>query len=459
MVDFWVYDVTFLVLFSILVFWFIKNNKESLSKEGIIYMYRTSLGIKAINYVGDKFKRTLSSLRYPVIGLGIILMATMLWMLTRTLSIYTFNPEITQVIKAPPIAPLIPYFPKLFGMSSFFPPFYFTYFIIALAIVAVAHEFSHGIFMRRFKVKIKSTGLVFLGPIIGAFVEEEKSNFEKKKKVEQMTVLGAGVFANIIFSIVFYGVYVLFFFLSFSASGYRFTSYSMSSIPVSDITGFETQGNLTGVITGNGTHYLDENLALQLKIENITNILVYDDAPAVKAGMKGAIIRGDNFDINNVEDLREFLSEKSPGERVTFTTYDGEKTKEYTVVLAEHPQKIGKAFLGVGHSDPKPKGIIQKLFVSFMAFKEPSTRYEASYNKDLALFFLNLFWWIMIINLLVALFNMLPLGMLDGGRFFYLLVLGITRSEKLASKAFKYMGYAILLSFILMMLFWGFRVF
>ena len=38
----------------------------------------------------------------------------------------------------------------------------------------------------------------------------------------------------------------------------------------------------------------------------------------------------------------------------------------------------------------------------------------------------------MIINLLVALFNMLPLGFLDGGRFFYLTFLGLTGSEKVA---------------------------
>jgi len=70
-------------------------------------------------------------------------------------------------------------------------------FIVALAIVAIAHEFSHGVFMKLFKVKIKSTGLVFLGPILGAFVEEGKSSFHKKGKLEQMTVLGAGVFKSL----------------------------------------------------------------------------------------------------------------------------------------------------------------------------------------------------------------------------------------------------------------------
>ena len=165
MVSFWVYDVGFLILFSIWVAWFLRSRKKALAREGIIFMYRTQLGVKAIKYIGDNFKKTLHTLKYVIIAVGFALMGTMIWMLWTTLSIYILHPEITKVIKAPPIAPLIPYFPKLFGMQSFFPPFYFIYFIVALAIVAVVHEFSHGIFMRLFKIKIKSTGLVFLGPI------------------------------------------------------------------------------------------------------------------------------------------------------------------------------------------------------------------------------------------------------------------------------------------------------
>jgi len=63
-----------------------------------------------------------------------------------------------------------------------------------------------------------------------------------------------------------------------------------------------------------------------------------------------------------------------------------------------------------------------------------------------------------VINLLVALFNMLPLGMLDGGRFFYLAILGITGSEKFAKKAFKFMGYLILFVFLLLMFMWFIRI-
>jgi len=49
---------------------------------------------------------------------------------------------------------------------------------------------------------------------------------------------------------------------------------------------------------------------------------------------------------------------------------------------------------------------------------------------------------------------MLPLGIMDGGRFFYLAVLSVTGSEKFAKGAFKFMTYAILFLFLAMIFYW-----
>ena len=40
------------------------------------------------------------------------------------------------------------------------------------------------------------------------------------------------------------------------------------------------------------------------------------------------------------------------------------------------------------------------------------------------------------ISISVALINMLPVGIFDGGRFFYLTILGLTKSEKIAKRFF-----------------------
>jgi membrane-associated protease RseP (regulator of RpoE activity) len=451
-------DLIFLVLFTAFVVYFIRKNKKSLSREGIIYMYRTQAGVKAIKAFSNKYGGFLHSIKYFVTFMGFVLMAGMLWMLGQTLALYVRHPEITQNIKAPPVAPLIPYFPKLFGMSSFFPPFYFIYFIVAIAIVAIVHEFSHGIFMRLFNIKIKSTGLVFLGPILGAFVEEKRSSFEKQKKSEQMTVLAAGVFANTVFALIFYALYVGFFFMAFTPSGYIFTSYGLAEVPLSSITGFEEDGNFTKVLTANQTFYLDESLSVQREM-NLSVLVAYPDAPAVRAGIVGAIIQGDDVAIKNNEDLLSFLQTKEPGDSAMITTQTPERTNTYEIILGEHPEDSTRAYLGIGHSDPQPRGFIQKFLSKFMSFREHSTYYKPNWNSEVVFFVYHFLWWIMIINLLVALFNMLPVGMLDGGRFFYLAVLSVTKSEKAAAKLYKLMGYLILASFVVMMIYWGFGLF
>jgi membrane-associated protease RseP (regulator of RpoE activity) len=457
-----VFDISLLILFSLFIFFFLKRTKKkNLSREGIIFMYRTQVGVNAINWFGEKFKKQLHSIKYVIISLGFVLMGIMTWMLGQTLWLYISRPEITEVIKAPPIAPLIPYFPKIFGMSSIFPPFYFIYFIVALAIVAFVHEFSHGIFMKLYGVKIKSTGLVFLGPILGAFVEQEEKSFEEKSRTNQMTILAAGVFANALFALIFWLLYVGFFFSSFTSSGYIFTSYGITSIPLEDITGFEEmENNFTKVMTSNGTYYIDEGLSVQRDMVGLAQMIVYPEAPAILSRMKGAIIRADEIKIKRHEDLTQFLQNKNPGDVVTFVTeIDTGVTEEYSLTLGTHPDGSGRAYLGVGHNTPNPKGLVQNFLYTFAKFKDPSTFYKPSWDGDFVWFIYHFLWWVMIINLLVALFNMLPLGMLDGGRFFYLAVWGIFGKEKTAKRMFSWMTKLIILVFVLMMVFWGIRVF
>jgi len=451
--SFLIYDLTFLVLCTAFVVWFLHKNKKNLKREGVMYLYRTKLGIKAINYTSKKFSKTLHVLKYVSIVVGIILMITMVWMFGQTAYIYAKFPQITQIIKAPPIAPLIPYFPELFGVTSFFPPFYFIYFIIALLIVAVVHEFSHGIFMKLFNMKIKSTGFAFLGPFLGAFVEEDKGQMYKRKNLEQMAVLSAGVFANIIFALIFFLLLVGFFFLSFQPAGYIFNSYSYSFIPVQAIKSVNESGNYTILMTENQTFYLDSILKQQLS-KNLSIISAYDAAPAIEVALKGAIIQINDKKIRNQEDLQNFLKSSDPGESVLIKTNYNEKILEFNLTLGENPTNNSIGYLGIGRLNTQPNGFVGKLLNYFMKFKDPSVYYAPRYNGQLAVFIYDLLWWIMIINLLVGLFNMLPVGILDGGRFFYLLVLSATKSEKVSKNVYKIVSIAIGLLLVLILFFW-----
>jgi membrane-associated protease RseP (regulator of RpoE activity) len=331
--------------------------------------------------------------------------------------------------------------------------------------------------MRRFGVKIKSTGLVFLGPILGAFVEEEKKGFEKKKNLEQMTILGAGVFANIMFALIFYGLYVLFFLTSFTASGYDFDSYSYQVVPLDLIEdvgvdigtrtilagGNFLQVNLTEIQIDNRTFYMNTQAKGSISNEeNLSNFLVilFDKTPALENNFKGAIVNANDVEIIDQESLGNFLKNTRPGDSIKFTTLYEDELTEYNLVLGIHPDpEINSGYIGIAHSNREPRGVIQKSLIKFMSFKNPSTYYAPIWDNEIIEFTLHLLWWIMIINLLVALFNMLPLGILDGGRFFYLALLSLTGSEKFSKEAFRFMTYAIGFVFLFLMLIWFIRVF
>lgn len=461
MASFFVYDLTFLVFFTLFIVWFLYKRRKNLQREAkIMFLYRTKFGITAIKYVGDKFKKTLGFLKYVMIVVGFFLMAAVLYLVGNAIYVYLAFPQITEVIKAPPIAPLIPYFPRIFGLESFFPPLYFTYFILALAIVAIVHEFSHGVFMRYFKIKIKSTGFAFLGPILGAFVEEDRKQFVKKKNSEQMAVLSAGVFANLVFALIFFVLLIGFFYISFVPSGYYITAYRCGKINVGAISGI---GNLsdefTEIYVGNKTYLVDKILKGQFE-KNITMLTACEDSPSFREGLiKNIIIQAENSPIRSQEDFIEFLEGKKPGDRIELVTINKTSNEKVVreIVLGANPSDESKPYLGP-IVEMRPVGIVGNLVYPFVSYKKPTTHYEPIWNGDLAWFIYYLFWWIAIINLFVALFNMLPLGILDGGRFFYLTILSITRSENFAKKSFKAASYLILFMFLLLMAIWLIRI-
>ena len=54
---------------------------------------------------------------------------------------------------------------------------------------------------------------------------------------------------------------------------------------------------------------------------------------------------------------------------------------------------------------------------------------------------------------------MIPVGIFDGGRFWYLTVLAITKNKKIAEKAFKASTWFILLLVAILMIVWLFNRF
>ncbi len=459
------YDLAFLVLFTLGVIIFLYSRKHNIERQGLLYLYKTKLGIKLMDWTVEKFGRVLKPLQYLIIASGYVLMISMIWLLLKSVWLYLTSPIITQLIRAPPIAPLIPYFPKIFNLEAYFPPLYFTYFLIALVIVAVSHEFAHGIFARLNKIKVKTTGFAFLGPILGAFVEPDEKQMQKAKKFPQLAILAAGTFANVIMTVIFGAIIAWFFMSSFSPAGVNFNTYGSQVIELSSIdkvNGIDVNdiGKISNLVNESfvrvdidGQQFLvnPKNLLQSIEVD-ANQIIVFDDAPAVNAGLKGPIVEIDGVKVVSQDGLVEAIMSHQPGETVIVKTLKDGEIVNNEITFGE---RDGKAYLGIGMVQADRSGITGWFISQFEKVKNPFIYYEPNWNSDLAWFIYYLLWWIVVINILVALFNMLPVSILDGGRFFYLTVWGITGSEKIGRKAFSLATWFILALVVLMMVKWA----
>lgn len=465
MVSFITYDLIFLVLFTLAVTLFLYTKRHNLKRQGLLYLYRTKVGIRFIEWTSRKFPKTLKASQYLIVTSGYILMATMSYMIVKFSYVYITSPTIAKAIKIPVIIPLVPYLPRIFNLD-FLPPFYFTYWIIILAIIAVPHEFAHGIFARLNKIRIHSTGFGFLGPFLAAFVEPDEKQMEKAKKFPQLSILAAGTFANILFTIIFALIFWLFFISIFTPAGAIFNTYAANIIPISGIDSIDNNkinsldemhslinldNKFTEVEINGSKLYINSNQLIYAIENNVELIPAAMDSPAFRAELSGAITQIDDKKITNLEELRETLQTYSPGDKITIKTIKDEATKDYKIELEELD---GKAFLGIGVIQPQQKGaFMSKIYVIISKIKDPFTYYESSIG-NLGIFIYNLLWWIVLINISVALVNMLPVGIFDGGRFFYLTVWGLTGSKKIGERAFKFSTYFMLFLIVALMVKW-----
>lgn len=464
MVAFEVYDLVFLGIFLIFVIVFLSTRRKNLQRQGILYLYKTKLGINFIDWFAKAFQKPLRVLQYVVLVSGYCLMAGIIWLMTKSTYLY-LTTSIAQIIRAPPVFPVIPYFPQIFGLESLFPPLYFTYFILALGIIAVVHEFSHGIFARIYKFKIHSTGFAFLGPILGAFVEPDEKQMEKAPKLKQMVVLAAGTFANVIVTILFGAIMALFFVSLFVPAGVKFSAYNFAEVPVANVTMVENS-SIEGYLAlkANGKTYFVENETWSLSLEKeVESVIAYEDTPAFRNQIVGAITQIGNEKVTNMNELANAISEHKPGDEVVVKTVvlqPGRESvaerKEYKIKLGENSE--GDAIMGIAFLRGNTQGLSGWFYKVVSEVKSPYVWYESQIG-NFGWFIYYLLWWIVVLNFLVALFNMLPLGILDGGRFFYLTVWGITRKEKIGKWAYKLITWFILALLVVMMIKWGMTFF
>jgi membrane-associated protease RseP (regulator of RpoE activity) len=462
--SFVVYDLVFLAVCLLAFGIFIWRKKHNLKRQGILYLYPTQVGVKFIDKFTNKYSKILKILEPVVILSGIILMISMIWMLFSFSYSYISSPILAQALKVPVLTPLIPYLPELFHLN-FLPPFYFTYWIIIIALIAVPHEFAHGIYARLNKIKVHSTGFGFLGPFLAAFVEPDEKKMQRSPIKSQMAVLAAGTFSNILIALAGLLLLWAFFAAAFTPAGVIFNSYAVSAVNLTDISSIggvpianvsdrviTTNSSLIPLIADNSTYFADPQTLTYSFSNNLSYIVAYDDSPALEANLSGAIILIDNVKISDYSSLNQTIHSHKPDDIVVITTRADNGTITNTTI--RFADKGGQPFLGVGIIPlQKRSGIMGWFYNAVSAIKNPSIYYDSKLG-DFGTFIYDFFWWGIIISISVALVNMLPVGIFDGGRFFYLMVLALTKRETVAKSAFKTSTWIMLIIVALLMIKW-----
>ncbi len=242
-----------------------------------------------------------------------------------------------------------------------------TYFFLSIPIVLIIHEGAHGIVATLEKIKIKTGGFAIFIALFAGFVEPDEEEFNNAKKISKLRVIGAGATANVIFS--------------FALGAILLTNPLFAIILPEPIQGFFYESP-------------DGVLVLSL----------IEGAGAENAGMQPNDIITAINEINVITPLDFQKVDLTPGETVSVTILRGEQELQFPVVITPAPD------------DPE-RGLIGIMRDNSFAYK-PVLNFIEWNNPQISMFLL----WLWMISFFIGIINMLPLPILDGGKFIHSII-------------------------------------
>ena len=374
--------VTFLIILTLFVFLKRKNLETKQIIPYFLYfsMYKTTWGIKLMDSMAKKYRGFMTYIGYFGILIGFLGMILISYGLVSNIYVLFTKPE-----AVPGVGLVLPFKAK----GIFFVPFF--YWIIAIFVIAVVHEFAHGLIAKVHNMKVKSSGFAFLGLIIpiipAAFVEPDEKELRKRQHRQQLSVFAAGPFSNIVFAFLFLAVAL-----------------------------FILAPLINAAIEPNG-----------VKINDY--VKEKGPFPAETAGIKvGEVIQEvDDNPVLYVDNLSTILKNKKPNDIVTIKT----DKSTYEIKLARNPENESLAYLGAFlEQDTKTKENVKAVYGEFL--------------PNALLWISGLFVILFVLNLGIGLFNLVPIGPLDGGRMLQLVLHRIFDKKK-GDKVLHYIGMFFLI--------------
>jgi membrane-associated protease RseP (regulator of RpoE activity) len=371
------FDHIAFIVFIALITLFLISKRKKVAVQKLLFplfyfvIYRTNIGIKWMDNVSKKHRNLVQLLGYSCVGFGFVGMIFISITILASMIKFFLAPATTDVgmVLVLPGTTI----PGI-GYLSFF------YFIISILILAVVHEFAHGVVARAHDLEIKSSGFAFLAAIVpiipAAFVEPDEKKLMKREPVVQYSILSAGPISNVVLALIFLVL-----------MGFVMTPIENR---ITEPTGFSF-----GVSPG---------------------------LPADIAGIESNVLI-DSFEGVPVEDSSLFLEKvryyTSPNETIIL----GSKGINYSVITIEHPEDNSRGFLGV--TNIRNEGKVKE-----------------KYSKFGGVFFWiqGLFWWLYLLNVSIGLINLLPVYITDGAKMLYTAIHGSIKNEKKALKIWNFVN-------------------
>ncbi|NOJ27970.1 MAG: peptidase [Nitrososphaera sp.] len=241
------------------------------------------------------------------------------------------------------------------------------YFLLSIPIVLVIHEGAHGIVATLEKIRIKTGGFAIFIAMFAGFVEPDDEEFNKAKKISKLRVIGAGATSNVIFAL---------------ALGALLLTNPFFAIIVPD------------PIRG----------AFYEIPEGVTVLSIMPGTGAEKAGLLP------NDIITSINDIRivtpfDFTKVKlAPGDTAAVTALRGGQTMNFQIQITPSPDDPQKGLIGI----IRDNSISYKPIYNFIEWSSP----------ELSMFLL----WLWMISFFIGIINMLPLPILDGGKFIHSII-------------------------------------
>ena len=249
------------------------------------------------------------------------------------------------------------------------------YFLLSIPIVLVIHEGAHGIVATLEKIKIKTGGFAIFIALFAGFVEPDEKEFDSAKKISKLRVIGAGATSNVIFAFVL-GALLL-------------TNPIFAMVVPEPILGWFYEAP-----------------------DGVLIISIIGDSGAEKAGLqKDDLITG----INGVVIVTPFDFQKvdlKPGDTVTVTVQRDGQLLQLPVEIMPSP-------------DDPDRGLIGIMRDNAMSYKPVFNFIE--WDPQISMFLL----WLWMISFFIGIINMLPLPILDGGKFLYTIIEKNTSERKI----------------------------